>query len=286
MTLTTSTRATRRARVGAGVLLAGTLVLSGCGSNDSAAGGTSAPASSSAAAAQTPFEVVNAASTTSAEAATANFTLDSTTTAAGQTVTITGQGQLDSSQQAVSLDLTTTGAGTDALTLSQVVVGDTAYLKGVPGQPADQWLSMSLDQFGASGSGSDPSAQLGLLSDVADDVTEAGTEDVNGVEATKYTGTIDLAKAADAAEADGADGAALREQYTALGLTAVPFEVYVDEDGLPVRMVTTISAAVEGQDLESATTVDFSDWGSDVSIVAPEGAVPFDPSAMGAAPAA
>ena len=280
MALTTKRRrATRRplALLAAGALA---FTLTGCGGADGPAAEPSAAVEKSAATTSA-HEVVSAAVARSVEDSTANFSLNLDTTAAGQSISASGNGQLDGERNAMSMQLTTQVPGQGTLTLQQVVVDGMVYLTGIPGTPQGQWVQVSLEELGAVGAsgmtgGSDPSQQLQLLERVSDDVREAGSEKVNGVQATKYTGTIDLDEAADVAAEQGAGNAdTLRQQYQKLGLTSIPFELYVDAEDRPVRMTTTVEATAEGQPVKAVSTIDFSDWGTDVTIQAPADAVPL-----------
>ncbi|MFP5348146.1 MAG: DUF6612 family protein [Actinomycetes bacterium] len=266
------------ALVAAGALA---LTLAGCGGNDEQPVADKTPVAETTVAKPSPKEVVSAAAARSVEAGTANVTMTVVTTVAGQSFTISGKGQMDTAKGALSFDLTSQLPEVGDFTMHQVVVDDTVYLSGMPGAPEGEWLKMSLDELGAAsgselGGSSDPTEQLRMLEQVSDGVQEAGTETVNGVSATKYTGAIDLAKAVDAsAQQGGADADALRKQFQQLGLTSLPFELYVDDKGRPVRMTTNMETTVEGESMTMASTIDFTDWGTAVNIQAPANAVPF-----------
>ncbi|MFJ5921413.1 hypothetical protein ACIQF6_02275 [Kitasatospora sp. NPDC092948] len=98
-------------------------------------------------------------------------------------------------------------------------------------------------------------------------VTKAGTESVNGVQATKYTG--DLA-AADIAQAtskgltqEQAD--ALQKQFTAAGITSDHIEVWIGADNLLVKKVEQMQSKAG----EISATATYSDYGTPVSTSAP-----------------
>jgi hypothetical protein len=274
-----------RWRRSAALIVTGVMAVSLAGCGDEAAPADATPATATATedvgTSATPSEVVLAAASSSAEAATANFSLQVDATAAGQNVSVSGDGQMDSARGALAMDLTTEVPGREPVSMRQVVVDGIVYLSGIPGAPEGQWVQVSLEELGGVsgsqfGGGSDPAQQLQLLQQVSDDVQEAGTEEINGVPTTKYTGTVDLQKAADAAEQQAPGSAAtLKQQYEQLGLTTVPFEVFIDEDGRPARMTTTVSGSMQGQDLKVVSTIDFTEWGTDVDIQAPADAVPL-----------
>lgn len=297
-------RATRAARASVVLLAAGSLALAGCsGSGEDATDSSASPsaaASPSASSSGSGGATPTGAATGSSEAAqavaeslaaardagTGAFDFSSQTDAGGQTVVATGQGTFDAGSQALDLQLSSQlpGQGEVALELRQV--DGTAYVSGLPGQPADRWVSVSLEELGAAGGplgGADPSQQLALL-EQAGDVEEVGAEDVGGTPTTRYRGEVDLEAAAEAAQQEGADLDQLRRQYAQLGLSTIPFDLYVGEDGLPVRTATTVETSSGDQQVSSDSTVDFSGWGTDVRVEAPEGAVPLSELQRSATP--
>ena len=228
-----------------------------------------------------PVDAVLAAAETTTREATANVAIEVETQAAGQAISVSGTGQMDAARNAVAMDLETAVPGQEPLQLSQVVIDNTMYIKGLPDVPADQWVQVSLEELGAAptanpAAGADPARQLQLLRQVSDDVRGEGTEEINGVTATKYTGTVDLQEAADAAaEQDPQAAQSLRRQYEALGVSTVPFEVFIDDEGRPVRVVTNVEGTVNGETVEVMSRMDFTDWGTDVTIEAPADPVPL-----------
>ena len=289
-----SWRPGRALRCSTALLAASALALTGCSSGSDDAGGAAAPApaSSSSASSSSPTAAPSATGTASSgtaaavvdavaasrDAGSGTFGFSSETSAGGQVVTATGEGSFDSAAGALQMQLTSQlpGQGDIAVELRQV--DGTAYVSGLPQQPAGQWVEVPLEELGAASGplgGADPSQQLSLLDHVADDVEEVGQEDVGGVQATHYTGSVDLEAAAEQAQQEGADADQLREQYEQLGLSTIPFDLFVGPDGLPVRMATTVATSAQGQQVSSTSTVDFADWGSPVQVAAPEGAVPL-----------
>ena len=64
------------------------------------------------------------------------------------------------------------------------------------------------------------------------------------------------------------------EQYReAIGGTDLPVDVWIDEQGRATRTKTTVafkaSEATQGQSGATTTTIDFTDWGTPVSITTP-----------------
>ena len=282
-------------RCSTALLAASALALAGCSEPDDGADSATSPAPAASSSASAPPSASASSSATgtasgsdaaagvadalaaSREAGSGTFDVSSETSAGGQVVTATGQGSFDDATGALQMQLTSPelpGQGEVTLELRQV--DGAAYVSGLPGRP-DQWVEVPLEELGAAGGplgGADPSQQLTLLEQVGDDVEQVGQEQVAGVETTRYTGVVDLEAAAEQAQQEGADAEQL-QQYEQLGLSTVPFDLFVGPDGLPVRLVTTVETSTQGQQVSSTSTVDFADWGADVQVEAPEGAVPL-----------
>jgi hypothetical protein len=154
-----------------------------------------------------------------------------------------------------------------------------------------EWVSMdpskmdpaAAAQFGGFGTGTtDPSAYVGLFAGVFD-VKASGEQDLNGVSTTRYVGTIDLKKVLKGfsdvvgEDADKATRKQLKEvvkQFEALGIDEkIPFEIWIDGEGLPRRQRITMDFGklVPGaEDASMEMTVDFSDFGKPVHITIPD----------------
>lgn len=144
------------------------------------------------------------------------------------------------------------------------------------------WIKMDLQKLGEesgmdfgsmmqSGS-SDPSQMLEWLRGVSGDVQVVGEEDVRGVTAIHYAGTIDFNKVADQAPAELRDQlkASIDMMRKALGTSTVPFDVWIDEQGRAVRMQQSFEfkqGATQGASM--SMTVDIFDFGTEVDIQIP-----------------
>jgi hypothetical protein len=278
-------RLRRSAVVLAGVLALG---LSACG--DEAGGGSTAPsAGASQAGGAEALKAVELAAQTSQTKSTASFTMDLDMTMGAEKMPMTAKGQMDAGKNAMKLDMSMSVPGQGSMKLKQIVVGNTIYMSGIPGMPGNQWVKLSLEELGAAagggatanlGAGSDPADQLKLLTQVSDDVKAEGKETINGVETTKYVGTIDLEKAAAASGADAKDLAQVKKQYQQLGLKKIPFTLYVDDENLPARMEMSMKGQVANagktEKMQMTMKMDFTDWGGDVNISAPKKSVSFE----------
>lgn len=266
-----SSRRTRafRSKVGGAALVAALLVgTAACGSDGGEVADVDATVSSTAVATDPTavFDRVSAASAQhdSVEARTVSEV-------AGQSMTMTMAMRL---KPELAFTAEADAAGS---TIQMVLLDRTIYLTGP--EFGGQWVKASIDEksgpFAGMGAlvdsasqASDPTAQLSALKTV-DGIEVVGTEEVDGVQTTHYRATVD------ASEALKTVPESLREQYeqvVAAGLDDYTIDVWVGTDHLPRRQVVTMTVA--GQ--ETATTIEYTNWGGDVSVVAPDNAVDFD----------
>ncbi|GAA5024404.1 hypothetical protein [Kitasatospora paranensis] len=198
----------------------------------------------------------------------------------GQDVSTTGSGAM--SWKPIAMDMTMTmpqlaaqlgGDGSMRVLMS----GTTTYTNmgdaAATNFGGKHWLKMDLSSLGASGqamanqmnsnSSNDPATQLKLFTSSAD-IKRAGQETVDGVQTTHYSGTVDFARLA-----AGQDPSlkSLLAQSTKLGLTTMNVDLWVNGQGLPVRVhESTPSTAATQFDV----TVDYSDYGTTpVTVTAP-----------------
>lgn len=153
----------------------------------------------------------------------------------------------------------------------QVVVSDgDVYLKGLglgkPGKPwtknagAAQQISGALQQ-------ADPRKTLQMLSGVGT-LRPVGKETVNGVPATHYSVTIDLAKAAK----QQPQLAELIDALIKQGVKVEAEQLWVDSQQRPVRVTTTMrvpNPLDKGKLMTTSQEADFIDWGKPVTITVP-----------------
>ncbi|MEZ0493155.1 LppX_LprAFG lipoprotein [Kineococcus sp. TBRC 1896] len=285
MTTHSTTRPTSRRRRRIGTLAAGGAVvlalgLGACGGGDDSASGTPSQgtAASSPATQLTAFEAVKASARNSEEAGSAKFALTMSGTGEAASVgDVSAEGSFDSAQGAVEMTMTLPAqAGGTELTMR--LVDGTAYLSGAPLTAEGQWVQVPLDQMGAAGvdtAAMDPTQQLQQLQAVAEDVRELPAQDVRGVQAKGYSGTIDAAKAIEQLPAEQQTQEA-KEAAAQVG--SIPFTLYVDDQDRPVRMTEEVT--VEGSTLN--VQMDFFDWGSTVDVAAPDPATVTEMPGAGA----
>jgi hypothetical protein len=169
----------------------------------------------------------------------------------------------------------------EGLEMEMILDGSTMYMRmpGLRGASAfpTPWISMDLDavvpgmeDFTSFAEGqNDPSNAFGYLQGVRD-AEVVGTETVHGFETTHYRGTLDLAEALKQLPRDmradfGRETAELRRE---LGSLTMPFDVWLDDDGLVRRMKLTIEAA-GARGFTMSMTVDITEYGNDVTLPIP-----------------
>jgi LppX/LprAFG-like lipoprotein len=237
-----------------------------------------------------PRDAVLDAITAVYEAGSYHQELEMSMTAEGQSVSITADADVDNTTQqaAMTMDLGMLGGE-----MEMVVDDGVIYMRSPVFEDAvpTPWVSMdpaTMDpaaaaQFGGFGAGTtDPSAYAGLFAGVFD-VRASGAADIDGVATTRYVGTIDLAKVlegfsdvvgedVDAATKEQLEAAV--EQFDALGIDEkIPFQIWIDEDGLPRRQRITMDFGDLVPGTEEALldmTVDYSAFGEPVDVAIPK----------------
>ena len=155
-----------------------------------------------------------------------------------------------------------------------------------------EWVGMdvgkSLEQAGLGGldftQQQDPAQTLQYLRTASTGVREAGSATVRGAETTRYTGRLDFRKALEAGieklELTPAERHQARQgmkwMLDQFGAGGVPFEVYVDDDGLLRRLTMDMSMTIEGRPVTMAMRMDYFDFGLDVDVQAPPASDVFD----------
>jgi uncharacterized protein YdeI (BOF family) len=224
----------------------------------------------------TPTAYVIAAAKKSSQATSEHMSMKGSVTVAGQLVTITGDGDFDNAKRNGSMHLTFNASGLTG-DLDEVIDGTTIYMRSplfADALPKGKtWLKLDLQKavasqgidFSALGS-QDPTQTLAQLKAIAN-VTEVGTEQIDGVDTTHYRGRIDLAKVPQGAKIKALTDAAYG-----------PYNVWVGKDDGYVRRVKfSFSTKLKDAGRQSiALTSDFSDFGKEVSVTVPADADTFD----------
>lgn len=242
----------------------GSALLAGC------AGAASPAVQSPTQVALEPAAVVKAALTKTNAAGTAVLHMTMNMSVAGKSIAMSMTGPMDMAGGAGDVTTSITGPGT-SLTMHEIMVGKVVYLKiqaaGVP----NTWFKVDVSKFSAAlGSalgGAHAGDQLQQIRSMAN-VKSVGSDTVNGVAATHYSGQVDLAKVS-AALATLTGNAALSK---AIGGTTIPVDVWIDGAGRVIQLGENFTLTIEGQPMTANLKLSLSDFGAALHVVAPPNA--------------
>ncbi len=138
---------------------------------------------------------------------------------------------------------------------------------------------LGLDPSALSSGESNPAEFLEYLRAGGGSVLVTGTEQVRGVETTRYSGTIDLRKV------PGADSPAAKQAIdgivAATGTSTIPVQAWVDSNKLIRRFSLTMPLAVDGRRLETKVTEEYFGFGPQPAVQAPAASETYELPADG-----
>jgi hypothetical protein len=182
-------------------------------------------------------------------------------------IPLTANGVAKFDDQTVAADVT---SSTPVGPVQVIIVDGDVYVKGLTkgaaGKPWTKNAGESKDIASALKQ-SDPRLALKMFSDVGT-LKPVGSETINGVSATHYSVTVELAKLAKKFP----DLASVLNELIKQGIKTQDVQLWVDSQQRPVRIVTSAeipNPAKPGSKITSNQTVDFTDWGAPVTIQAP-----------------
>lgn len=200
------------------------------------------------------------------------------------TMTMTGK----MSRKPLAMDITTTMPQLpDGLHV--LMSGSTEYMNmGAAGAKqfgGKHWLKMDFASLGAEGkaladslnksNSQDPATVVKLLTS-SGDIKRVGTETVDGVPTTHYSGLVDLKKLAAEQQTD-ASLKALLDQASKSGMATEQVDMWINSQNLPVKVHETATTAKGSVDI----TIQYSDFGNTpVQITVPPAADTTDLAAM------
>jgi hypothetical protein len=154
-----------------------------------------------------------------------------------------------------------------------VLDGSSLYLKMA--FLSEKWIKQDLDDESVASVAQfaeDPTKVLAWLAATGENVSEVGTEDIRGEQATHYRMQLDLRQAATLLDADAREQ--LESALEMLGTDTLPVDLWVNADGLPVRVRYEMAfAGSEIEQLKDAKTtfsIDYFDWGKPVTVTVPD----------------
>ncbi len=221
---------------------------------------------------------------------------------AGQSIDMTGSGAFDYRKPSGELTYRMQLPMIGAVSMDMRMVGTKMYMRlpqeiaGAALPNGKPWfgldLAKSLEQAGLGNLDftrqGDPAQSLQMLRAASKDVKEVGRANVRGVPTTRYAGKMDFRKALDAGldrlelseteRAKARDG--MRELLEQIGSASVPFEVFVDADGLLRRMTMYLSMKIQNERMSMRMSMDYFDFGVKVDVKAPPAADVTDVSSL------
>jgi hypothetical protein len=226
-------------------------------------------------------DAVQLAASRTTDAGTYKADMTASVDVSGQSVEMSGTGAFDANDQRGEMSFTTSVAGQD-LDMEMVYALPAVYMRYpaglLPGAPEGKpWVKLDLEKLGRQqgldfgqlmqAGQSDPTQGLQYLKG-AKDIQAVGDEEVRGVQTTHYTGVVDLHALT---EEDPALKESVDQMIAQTGITSIPVEVWIDEDGLVRRLKQTMRGAAGGQGipLDMTTTTELYDFGTDVSVEEP-----------------
>ncbi|MCX5300712.1 hypothetical protein OG898_30335 [Streptomyces sp. NBC_00193] len=246
------------------------LLCAGCGataeagaSGDGAGSGGTAPSAPSAPAVDHADTVRSAAAATRATSARTSQTMDLTTATAAFTITVVGDFDMAGDKGSLAVDLPG-GAISHA---DEVFADGVVHVRGAGGVPAGSWASLARDKaeshYILRAPLNDPEHVLEQIPALAR-VTRGEEEDLDGVRAVHYRGTLPYEALTSRIAAD--KRAPLDTLRTQLGgELPVTTDVWVDGQGRVVRTHSTLDVG----GVKSVTTVAFTDLGKPVRVEVP-----------------
>jgi hypothetical protein len=274
------------------VLIAGALagVVSGCGSSSA-----------------TFDPVAQAADVTSAAGGVhMRFSMSASIPIIGSPITATGQGFFNyrSREGKFALDMgglpssATTALGGSSLHVEELFKGTTIYVGSplfashLPG--GARWMKVDATKLGGvvgidaqnlTSGASNPAQFLEYLRAHGGNATVVDHETLDGVPTTRYRGSIDLREIPQSLPQSerGAAQKALELLTSQVGVSSIPFEVWIDNQHRVRRMEMNFSLDVAGQRGGVQITVDFSGYGRTPTVTAPADSEVFTagPSILG-----
>jgi len=244
------------------------LALAACGGDDS--NGGSSPDDRS------PADVLVASASATRDAGTARVAIEQVTSAQGQDVTTTVEGNVDlvsgDSESIIKVEF----PGYEPPFSPMRTKGLVAYIEATafPGgaRTDARWIKIdyaamgaqmgiNLEAFRQNGAG-----QLAYLSEVAD-VEEVRSDTVRGVDTTHYRFTTDLAELAESGPEELRSS--FEQTIEITGSDEVPTQVWIDGDDRVRRLVTDLEMDLQGQQISQQTTIEYYEFGVEFDVQAP-----------------
>jgi hypothetical protein len=223
-------------------------------------------------------EVITAVDSTLADH-TAHMNMTYSAGPANSSVTGSGSGAVNFSQNALELHMTVSAAGHE-VPMDASYLGGVAYLN-IPGLdqlvPGKSWISIDFSALqqassqnpGTMGATNNPSAMLRVLAQQGNTVVPLGSSTVDGVAVQGYSVTFNAASIRSHLN-QGHLPSWMQQALSNVNFEGMGAKVFVDDPGLLRRMTVhmTMTAGSSGP-VTMDESLDFSDYGTPVSVSAP-----------------
>ncbi len=274
---------TRRPRTIVPLFFAATLIAGACSSDGPPAQGPAAPPLDRLG---EPLTRVLAASDRALEAESMHMTFEISVEGSGEEVRGSGEADVslgDEMRQHATFHYGSLPGLPGGFDMEMIMDGSMMYMRMPqmqgPGGPPTEWISIDMSEavpgyeelIELSAGRNDPTNAFGYLQG-AERAEEVGTETVNGIETTHYRGTMNLAHAITELPADLQRDMRLvmrqfREQF---GTLTMPFEIWIDADGLLRRMVYVMEGeAAAAAEFSMEMSMDVTEYGNDFELDIP-----------------
>ena len=255
-------------------LLAVPLVAAACGSGG---GDSSAPPPVTN---LSPIAYVKASALKTAAATSEHVSMKGLAQAAGQQITLDGDGDFDQGKHIGSMHVDFSTGGMSG-NIDEVISGTTIYMSSPLFAAAlpqgKKWLALDLQKAGKARGidfsallSQSPARSLGQLKGLVK-VKKIGAESIDGTSTTHYRGHIDISKVPQGARIQ----ALTHPTYT-------PFDIWVgNDDGYIRRFKFAVAYIVPGgSDADFSLTTDYSDFGKSVDVSEPPASEVFDATSL------
>ncbi|QHC20431.1 hypothetical protein [Streptomyces sp. GS7] len=258
-------------------MLAGLTACNKGGTNNGTGGGSSSGGGSDAAGSKSPLDAALASLKTASQQTSGKKSakIDGTQKVGPSTRTM--KGAMDwSNGMNMTVDITTTGGPLAGKPMKAIYTPQSMYINmGMP-LGGKNWIKSDYDAMAKKSptgalmkdmmQNNDPVKSVNLLI-ASGKVQQAGKEDVRGVQATHYTGTVDVAEMVklQGKSLSEADMKTLQAQLQQAGATKETIDLWIGPDNLLVKK----REQMDGKQGASDSTVFYSDYGTKVSVTPP-----------------
>jgi hypothetical protein len=208
---------------------------------------------------------------------TVDTSLSGTMQIAGESIAIKGTGQTNFSTDAMSFDVHANAPGGAVEETAILVNGNLYYALSLNGTNMAQltggrkWIQMPVQQSAAANlAGSDPVTSLSTLEQQGSTVRVLGTQVIDGVTCTGYAVTPSTqAMVAGATKLGLSPATTSQELQQIKGMSPPTVTLWIDAQGIVQQMNINLQVNVEGTGDSATMTMNFSHFGTPVTITAP-----------------